>query len=340
MAAALALVAVGVVATHEDDGEVEVRATVPESPRVTSVAAALRPAPHEEGILEPSVAGLPSEGITVKDGDAVLLLDVSGNVLHRLDGFDLWQGTNLRGPSGTYAIDSAAGTLRRTSDHVIPLAYDGRLVVGEQVPTAFVERDGHVVFNLGARSYGISYDADIVTLLSDEQPRAYDLRTDTTRTLPAQCEVADRHGRAWFLTCYDSETSESSIRRLRADGRTTVVTGQLEHGGWEGVLVSPDGLRFLGLASHDCGAPPQVLIGSTTSGRVRELRSWIGVDGEPDVEALGWTAAGEAVFTLGSADGGSGVFAFDGTTLRTLHVTADPWPRAAMWLPPPRPTAT
>jgi len=289
------------------------------------------------------VEGLPTEGIAVEDGDAVLLLSTDGTVLERLAGFRVHEGTYvadhgalvLYGPDGTvYELDALAGVLAprpRGDEGTVPLSYGARFVrTGSGGGN--VQRDGHTLFTIDGSNAAthLSWDRDIVTRVPFEPTTAsvaFDLRTTTARPLPAGCRVADRHGPAWFLLC-PWEGAALSVVRLDPDGSTTVLAESTPGASWDDAMVSPDGRRLLAYA---CGFPT-VSFGSTSTG--------VGEGYDLDVAAidpapLGWTAGGEAILHAANGCGITtseqrGVFAFDGETLRPISVASG---AAVMWTP-------
>src|SRR5688500_13662859 len=118
----------------------------------------------------------------------------------------------------------------------VSLSYGATLVSRDGTST--VERNGDVLFELGSGSFVVSYDSDIVTRSdADGRAAAYDLRHSRARRLPQKgCDVADRHGPSWFLTCVDGR-GRSRLVRWRPGGTTKVLAVPPDGGAWSGVMV-------------------------------------------------------------------------------------------------------
>ena len=284
-----------------------------------------------------TVDGLPSEGIAVGTKDAVVLLDRDGTVLHRLYGFELgyphWGPGNLKltGPRGErFVLDAARGTLARSDDgQHIELAYAATLIEDGDVR---IERNGELLFDLGASGFSISYDGDIVTDTGANV--AFDVRSTRARSVPEDCRVADWHDDAWFLICDpDGGTFEETpvVVRLDADDSTTTVmlrptVNETLAMRMVSAMVSPDGTSILVEATFECESP-SVFLGSTDHADNRLV---------DDGRAIGWLSDGSALMDGAGCGFNKQIVRVRGGHSEPIFEFADDGydSHAAIWSPP------
>lgn len=321
-------------------------APVGESP--ASTASTGPPAPLRLGPLltRAHLGHVPSEGVAFAVGqysDGVALMGLDGHVIGHLEDaqlalYDVPAGPLvIRNSTVGYLLEPGASkfvNVRTGETERIPLAYGAELGYNavRSPGSAWVEQHGRTVLELGSSGFGTEFtvanDRDIVTLTvygTKQDPgshRAFDLRTDTFRSIPGPCEVADRHGQSWYLVCQrpltvdpnasaDTTPRGASIEVMTAGSSPRVLFGEPvarapngagATGQWVGAYVSPDGRELVAQWSGECEAQA-VYFGRTNGGTLTPLGALLGAPPSLEATVAGWTLEGQAVVLVPSKPG-------------------------------------
>ncbi len=256
------------------------------------------------------MTGLPSFGLVAQTSRGSVVRSLSGHVYARLPRkavLDMGPAdfTGVLTPPGIQKLWIEGGALKIEPAHHAWLS-GGAEIVGTNPGSWRIERDGKVLWQPKVRSFFMrSVHHDIVST----QGLAYDVRTGTTRRLPASCRVTDRQGADWYLVCYERD----AIRLLTADGRMKLIARaprlslrQLgDRGSWNWAELSPDGSTLLAQGSLECETPEAYFIpargGSPTLATGdRKLAQ------APESLARGWLPDGRALVHLPKGACGNG----------------------------------
>jgi hypothetical protein len=272
--------------------------------------------------------------------------------------------TNSLDDPGLFLLSPGATSLKRVKLYQgfshLPLAYGGVLAEHELASPGhyYIERAGRVLLDMSNRmdsDFAISYRRDIVTLhlygsdTEKQVDKALDLKTGGLRPISENCNVRDRRGDKWYLTCKTevSKTAyQSSIEALKPDGSMKELVpsadgpaepGSSSNGEWVNASASPDGSRILAQWSGKCQSNQAFLV-PASGGQPAGMDKVLHMDGIESF-AIGWTKDDRAIVAVPGSSVCSdsikepGIYLIDKNRIATLLYRLPTLVKVAMWRP-------